>query len=343
MERRRLMHAAGGLAPLLVVVSACAGPEDQSDPPAVGSFAADSIASDLDGAAPAPEPPLAIHRVERVVQVGHYFEYMDSVVSSLRETVPYELTEHLLLGANPWLIDSLAATDYEVQKARGVDALRPRELPALHAGAELIVPSEPEAAALATQADSTWIDVNVPEFTLRVMRGTRELHAFPVRVGQSRSRHLEMAGREVDLRTQTGVGEIVRIENDPRFVNPVDNHEYEVTRRDDGVVTGLPRIPFLEPELDGIRYGQLIHPTTNPATLGGAVSNGCIGTSEFAAWLIYAHAPIGTRVVVRYDLDVVMDGRPVRLDDIYGWGTPEAPTRDEPPPSGLSGGCVDGA
>lgn len=341
MERRRLMHAAGGLAPLLVaVLAACAGPENRSVDVGADTTATDSASA---GTTPAPAPPLAIHRVERVVQVGHYFEYIDSVVASLREAVPYELTEHLLLGANPWLVDSLAATDYEIQKARGVEALRPRDLTALHAGAELVVPSVAQAAALTAQADSTWIDVNIPEFTLRVMRGTRELHAFPVRVGQDRSRHLDMAGREVDLRTQTGEGEIVRIENDPRFVNPVDNHEYEVTRRDDGVVTGLPRIPFLEPELDGLRHGQLIHPTTNPATLGGPVSNGCIGTSEFAAWIIYAHAPIGTRVVVRYDLDVLVDGEPTRLDDIYGWGTSESdPARNEPPPSGLSGGCVDG-
>jgi L,D-transpeptidase ErfK/SrfK len=48
----------------------------------------------------------------------------------------------------------------------------------------------------------------------------------------------------------------------------------------------------------------MIHPTTNPVTLGRAYSNGCIGTAEADAWIIYYHAPPGTPLKIRYDLEV---------------------------------------
>jgi L,D-transpeptidase ErfK/SrfK len=76
----------------------------------------------------------------------------------------------------------------------------------------------------------------------------------------------------------------------------------------------MPLIPWIEPKLGGRRTGQLIHPTSNPKSLGKAYSNGCIGTREADAWRIYYHAPLGTRVVVRYDLRVADT---IRLKDIY--------------------------
>ncbi|MBP9873779.1 MAG: L,D-transpeptidase, partial [Haliscomenobacter sp.] len=93
---------------------------------------------------------------------------------------------------------------------------------------------------------------------------------------------------------------------------------YEVTRRDDGLLTACPQIPWLEPEINGQRLGHLIHPTTNPRTLGRAYSNGCIGTREGDAWFVYYHAPLGTRVVFRYDLWTVgPEGDTVRLRNVY--------------------------
>jgi L,D-transpeptidase ErfK/SrfK len=139
-------------------------------------------------------------------------------------------------------------------------------------------------------------------------------------VGRNEKKYLEMSGREQDLKTKTGNGFIVRYEKNPRYVNPVNNHEYFVTNRDDKKVTKLPQIPFLETEINGLRYGQLIHPTTNPITLGKAYSNGCIGTREGDAWTVYYFAPIGTKINIRYDLDVVNnEGATVVLKDIYGY------------------------
>jgi L,D-transpeptidase ErfK/SrfK len=91
-----------------------------------------------------------------------------------------------------------------------------------------------------------------------------------------------------------------------------------VTKRDDNRVTKLPQIPFIETEINGIRNGQLIHPTTNAATLGKVYSNGCIGTNEADAWVIYYYAPIETKIKIRYDLNVVdASGDSIVLKDIY--------------------------
>lgn len=39
--------------------------------------------------------------------------------------------------------------------------------------------------------------------------------------------------------------------------------KYDSTCRDDGNYTKMPVIPWLEPSINGIRYGAMIHPTTN--------------------------------------------------------------------------------
>ena len=165
------------------------------------------------------------------------------------------------------------------------------------------------------------LDVNIPEFLLRIYEDSTELYAFPVRVGQHRTRYLALSGRETDLRTQTGNGTLFRHERNPVFYNPVDGRRFYSTLRDDGQRTLMPRIPWLETEINGVRNGQYIHPTTNPETLGKAYSNGCIGTGEAAAWIIYYHAPVGTPVRIRYDLEVTTGPTGhTQLKDIYGWG-----------------------
>ncbi|WP_415867183.1 L,D-transpeptidase family protein [Thalassobellus suaedae] len=77
-------------------------------------------------------------------------------------------------------------------------------------------------------------------------------------------------------------------------------------------------MPFIETEINGIRYGQLIHPTTNPETLNKAYSNGCIGTKEGDAWVVYYYAPIGTKIQIRYDLNGTdTKDKSLLLKDIY--------------------------
>ncbi|HWA33089.1 MAG TPA: L,D-transpeptidase, partial [Cyclobacteriaceae bacterium] len=139
-----------------------------------------------------------------------------------------------------------------------------------------------------------------------------------VRVGRNAIQYLQLAGRKVNLRTPIGSGKIVRIARVPYVLNPETGKRYEGTHRDDGVLTEMPIVPWLEPEINGVRYGDLIHPTTNPETLGKAISHGCVGTSEADAWVIYYNCPVGTKVNFRYQLKVVnKKGDTVRLKDIY--------------------------
>ena len=262
--------------------------------------------------------PLMFHPVKRDIPIRDYFEYMDSLTAALDSLLHYPVNEYLIARANPRLIDSLADTDYYIRMERGVFTYDPQALIALHKGDSLLIPDSGMVAGYLDRMAATVIDVNIPEYTLRIMEGDSALYAFPVRVGRNEKKYLAMAGRKVDLRTVPGSGTIYRINRNPVFINPSDNKPYKVTRRDDGKVTKLPRIPWLDPELNGHRYGQLIHPTTNPKTLGKAYSNGCVGLSEADAWRVYFYAPVGTKVVFRYDLKTVNEqGDTVQLKDIY--------------------------
>ncbi|MCC6462621.1 MAG: L,D-transpeptidase [Saprospiraceae bacterium] len=266
-------------------------------------------------------PPLFTLVVPREIRVKEYFRYIDSVVRQFDTITPYPLTEHLLVRANPWIIDTLAHTDYYRQKQRGVFVYDQRKLPVLHPGDTLIIPDTASARRLSAQIANTWIDINIPEYTLRVVEGQDTVQCMTVRVGQNKKRFQEALGRSADLRTRTGVGKIIRINREPTlFVDPHTGKKFTHTKRDDGQTTLMPLIPWLEPEINGVRLGQMIHPTTNPETLARAYSNGCVGCGEGDAWRLYYYAPVGTKVVIRYDLTLIGPaGDTTVLPDIYGW------------------------
>lgn len=290
---------------LLLLLAACRPPQPASFPVSLTELP------------PAPPPDRYIP-ISRNVPVAGYFEYIDSLVARHDSLLPYSLTEHLLVRANSWLIDSLAATDYYRLMARGRFVYDPGSLIVLHRGDSLLLPGEELVRQLQSAMAATELDINIPEFTLRILENGQTCYTFPIRVGQNRSKYLAMAGRTADLRTRTGEGVVYRINRDADFINPVNNKPYHSTLRDDGRRTLLPHIPWIEPMLDGQHYGQLIHPTTNPSTLGKAWSNGCIGMAEADMWRVYYHAPIGTRVVVRYELAVTTErGNVLCLEDIY--------------------------
>ena len=263
-------------------------------------------------------PKQILHEITWDIPVRSYFQFLDTVAAHYDSLLPYSINEHLIVRANPWLIDTLENTDYYRLMDRGIFEYDPQSLIVLQDGQSLIIPTETQADSLATKIAATVIDVNIPEYKLRIFENNNLLYTFPVRVGRNETKYLEMAGRDTDLRTRTGIGKIVRADRDPVFINPSDNRRYDVTRRDDQQVTKLPRIPWIEPELNGIRHGHLIHPTTNPKTLGKAYSNGCIGMTEADMWRVYYYAPVGTKVVFRYDLDITNEqGDSIRLKDIY--------------------------
>lgn len=252
------------------------------------------------------------------VTVGGYFGYMDSLVHSYDSLLPFTLTEHVLVWSNPWIIDTLANTDYYRMKARDSFVYDQRKMIVLPKGASLAIPDSSMASSIKHGFDKMLIDVNIPEFKLRIFRDSTLLHSIPVRVGQNRNRYLAMDKKVNDLRTRTGKGFIVSHVKNPIFYNPVDGRRYYTTRRDDGQTTLMPQIPWVETEINGVRNGQMIHPTTNPETLGKAYSNGCIGVGEAAAWIIYYHAPLGTKIQIRYDLTIPNGSDTLHLKDIYG-------------------------
>lgn len=257
-------------------------------------------------------------QVSKNIRVENYFEYMDSLVSKYDSMVPYFLSEHLLVRNNPWIIDTLANTDYYRMIARDSFVYDQRKMIVLPEGSVLKIPDSISACRMLEEFANTEIDVNIPEFKLRIFQDSILVHTFPIRVGQDRERYLKFGNRITDLRTKTGTGTIVDHVKHPDFYNPVDGKQFFLTKRDDGKTTIMPQIPWIETEINGVRNGQMIHPTTNPETLGRAYSNGCIGTKEADAWIIYYHAPLGTKIRIRYDLEIYDEGLVISiLRNIY--------------------------
>lgn len=243
---------------------------------------------------------------------------MDSLISQINSTTNYLVDEYTLVLANPWILDTLISYDYYIRKESGIVLLDQREAIILKKGEHMLIPDSMLAAHIHDDLKNTRIDVNIPEYKLRIIQNDTVLYSIDVRVGKNKKKYLKLAGHTVDLRTPIGEGEIIRIEKNPLYINPVDGHRYHATIRDDGTKTSLPIIPFLEPIIHGVRHGSLIHPTTNIKTLGSAISNGCVGTSEASAWLVYYHAPLGTKVSFRYDTLIVGDiGDTTFLKNIY--------------------------
>ncbi|MFD2724648.1 L,D-transpeptidase [Hyunsoonleella rubra] len=256
--------------------------------------------------------------IKTPITIENYFQFIDSIVKKHDTLVPYKLSEHLLVRANSWIIDTLKNTDYYLMMQRDSFVYNQKEMIVLPTGAQLILPDSILAQKLLQSFQKTHIDINIPEFKLRIYEDTLKLHEFPIRVGRNERKYLKMADGVVDLKTRTGTGHIVKHVRNPDYYNPVNGHKYFLTKRDDGKVTKLPQIPFIETEINGVRNGQLIHPTTNPITLNKAYSNGCIGTKESDVWVIYYYAPIGTKIKVRYDLTVVDSlHQKLILEDIY--------------------------
>jgi len=282
-------------------------------------------------ARPSEAPPIAEIKEEEVpvrglytapfphdVRMEDYYRTVDSLVAKYCASVAENLDEHVLILANPRIIDTLASFDYYRRMEQGDFIADQRKCIVLHRGDSLLIPDSLMTAEIRQRLASTVLDLNIPEYRLRILEGTDTLYSFLVRVGRNEQKYLETAGHVVNLKTRPGKGRIVRIERNPYFVNPATGKRYKGTTRDDGRYTNMPLIPWIEPTANGIRHGQLIHPTTNESTLGKAYSHGCIGVSEADMWRIYYHAPVGTAVNFRYDLHVKdAHGDSVLLKDIY--------------------------
>lgn len=257
-------------------------------------------------------------KTKRTIRIEDYFEYMDSLVVNNDSLRNMGLDEHIIAHLNPWIIDTLYATDYYVKKAKDSFVYDQKKMIILRSGDSILLPGAKEIDSIKKGFAKLHLEVNIPEYRLRIFRGDSLLFNFPIRVGQNRKRYLAMSKRITNLRTQHGSGVIIAHHKNPVYYNPVNMKRYHKTTRDDGKTTLLPRIPWLETKINGVRNGQMIHPTTNPETLGNAYSNGCIGTKECDAWIIYYHAPLSTPIDIRYELMVEgLDNEKIQLEDIY--------------------------
>ncbi len=262
--------------------------------------------------------PMEVVVVEKDITMKKYFTFLDTIVRKYPVLSGSGLGEYVLVHHNPWILDSLRSFDYYQQKAHGKFIYDMSQQIIFHTGDRIIIPDSTSAAPIMERLKSTHIDLNIPEFRLHVIQQKDTVLSFPVRVGRNAEEYLEFVGRTVNLRTPQGTGEIVNALRTPVFYNLETGEKYEQTKRDDGHYTVMPVIPSLEPMINGIRYGHMFHATTNIKTLGKASSHGCIGMSEADMWSLYYHAPVGSRVNFRYDLNIInATGDTVQLRNIY--------------------------
>jgi L,D-transpeptidase ErfK/SrfK len=265
--------------------------------------------------------PKRLVLVNDTVRIERYFSYMDSLVTGYDSLTQYPLSEHILVKSNPWIIDTLANTDYYSMMQRDSFVYDQRKMIVIKPKDRIIIPDSLEAYSIIEAFGKTRIDINLPEYKLRVYDDSMLVSTYLIRIGQNKKKYLKMGERLTDLKTKQGIGQIIGYRKNPDFYNPETGKQFFVTRRDDDKTTLMPQIPWIVTEIDGIRNGQLIHPTTNPNSLGKAYSNGCIGVKESDAWRIYYQCPIGTKINIRYDLKVLDDsGTEFLLNDIYKLG-----------------------
>lgn len=262
--------------------------------------------------------PETIHAVvKRNVLMKDYFFFIDSLADTTFHSSSV-LNEYLLVNANPWIIDSLRSLDYYTQKKKGVFIYDQSMQIILHKGDTLIIPDSTSMKAITNKLKSNRIDLNIPEYRLRVIQDQDTLLSCLVRIGRNAEGYLEFYQRDVDLRTPIGEGEIVTVRKKPKYIDLQSGEEYLETNRDDGRRTKMPIIPSLEPSINGKFVGTLIHATTNPKSLGKAYSHGCVGTSEPDIWSIYYLCPPGTKVNFHYDLEIKnQHGKTLELKDVY--------------------------
>jgi len=158
----------------------------------------------------------------------------------------------------------------------------------------------PGYAQINSKVVSPQIIINLPSRTLELYSANTLIKVYPIAIGKP------------STPTPTGDYEIFEKEENPWWYKP----------RSDVVIPSGPNNPL------GYRWMEWspsygIHGTNNPASIGWAVSNGCIRMHEEDVEEVYDIVPCGTPVKVTYEEDEVrIDGKgDISLGiypDIYG-------------------------
>lgn len=112
-------------------------------------------------------------------------------------------------------------TDYYRLKEKGIYNYDQQSIIVLRKGTKLIIPDSLMADSISKQLAETFLDVNIPEFKLRIVEKGKTIYTFPIRVGKSRSKYLAMVGRTLSLETKTGTGQILHVNKNAVYQNPV--------------------------------------------------------------------------------------------------------------------------
>ena len=100
-------------------------------------------------------------RVYEGVIIENYFEFIDSLVQKYDPLTPYDLTEHLLVRSNKWIIDTLQNTDYYRMKARDSFVYNQKKMVVLPKGASITIPDSQTASKILNSFKKTFLDINI--------------------------------------------------------------------------------------------------------------------------------------------------------------------------------------
>ena len=106
--------------------------------------------------------------IEDTVRIAKYFDYMDSLVTAYDSLTEYPLSEHFLVNTNPWIIDTLANTDYYRMMQKDSFVYDQRQMIVLQPFDSLLIPDPIQANSILESFAKTRIDINLPEYKLRI-------------------------------------------------------------------------------------------------------------------------------------------------------------------------------
>lgn len=109
---------------------------------------------------------------------------MDKLILKADTFKNWNINEYIIVHSNPWILDSLVASDYYSLQEKGIFNYDQTAIVILHKGDSIAIPDSAYAANINSKLASTIIDVNIPEFTLRLYQMNDTLLSGPVRVGR---------------------------------------------------------------------------------------------------------------------------------------------------------------
>ena len=150
-------------------------------------------------------------KIEEDIDIKHYFPFMDKLILKADTFKNWNINEYIIVHSNPWILDSLVASDYYSLQEKGIFNYDQTAIVILHKGDSIAIPDSAYAANINSKLASTIIDVNIPEFTLRLYQMNDTLLSGPVRVGRDAKKYIYVIDRTIDLKTPIGEGKIIRI------------------------------------------------------------------------------------------------------------------------------------